>query len=52
MKKILFYCSKWMINKNVEFTILAVSLGFFDDICVPSHLLPTPSNFKPDPENE
>ncbi|XP_022152296.1 DNA-directed RNA polymerase III subunit RPC8 isoform X2 [Momordica charantia] len=30
---------------------LRISLGFFEDIYVPIHLLPTPSEFKPDSKN-
>ncbi|XP_022954042.1 DNA-directed RNA polymerase III subunit RPC8 [Cucurbita moschata] len=30
---------------------LRISLGFFEDIYVPIHLLPSPSEFKPDPKN-
>uniref|UniRef100_A0A2P2L9E5 DNA-directed RNA polymerase subunit n=1 Tax=Rhizophora mucronata TaxID=61149 RepID=A0A2P2L9E5_RHIMU len=30
---------------------LRLSLGFFDDIYIPAHLLPNPSHFVPDPEN-
>lgn len=31
---------------------LRLSLGFFDDIYVPAHLMPTPSRFVPDPEHK
>ncbi|KAK6937606.1 RNA polymerase III, subunit Rpc25 [Dillenia turbinata] len=30
---------------------LRLSLGFFDDIYVPAHLMPNPSSFETDPEN-
>ncbi|KAK4780279.1 hypothetical protein SAY87_016385 [Trapa incisa] len=38
--------------KDYDENGLRLSLGFFDDIYVPSILLPSPSNFKPDPENK
>ncbi|KAM7515297.1 hypothetical protein LguiA_004880 [Lonicera macranthoides] len=31
---------------------LHLSLGFFDDIYVPAHLMPNPSHSEPDPENK
>ncbi|XP_031391704.1 DNA-directed RNA polymerase III subunit RPC8 [Punica granatum] len=37
--------------KDYDENSLRLSLGFFDDICIPPHLLPTPSHFWPDPEN-
>ena len=32
--------------------VLAVSLGFFDDIYIPRALLPSPSHDEPDPEDK
>ncbi|XP_031402591.1 DNA-directed RNA polymerase III subunit rpc8-like [Punica granatum] len=37
--------------KDYDENSLRLSLGFFDDICVPSHLLLFPSHYQPDPEN-
>ncbi|XP_052169999.1 uncharacterized protein LOC127786562 isoform X2 [Diospyros lotus] len=31
---------------------LRLSLGFFDDILIPAHLMPNPSHIEPDPENQ
>lgn len=31
---------------------LRLSLGFFDDIYIPSHLLPSPSKYDPDPDGK
>ncbi|KAF5738892.1 glutathione reductase [Tripterygium wilfordii] len=37
--------------KEADANGLRLSLGFFDDIYVPVHLLPNPSRFEPDPHN-
>ncbi|XP_038713986.1 DNA-directed RNA polymerase III subunit RPC8-like [Tripterygium wilfordii] len=37
--------------KEADANGLRLSVGFFDDIYVPVHLLPNPSRFEPDPHN-
>lgn len=38
--------------KSADANGLQLTLGFFDDIHIPSHLFPMPSNYGPDPDNE
>ncbi|XP_031258817.1 DNA-directed RNA polymerase III subunit RPC8-like, partial [Pistacia vera] len=44
VKQLIEFCCE------ISLLYLAVSLGFFDDIYIPSHLLPSPSRSEPDPD--